>query len=187
MDLLEEVGIAGEAAVQAKVAEKVNNEIKNSNFVVQGRKLGLLTLNPNCTIPQWFGNKKIDESSEKNAYNDLFNYLVEKKIITSNVSFWSFFTADKTYKIDPAIHNMPSLTIDMKDPKISKLLSCYTVKTNELLQFLKDYDINKNYNAKDDETLVFGKGGKRVRRLSKKHRKHKFNYSRVNVKQNKRK
>jgi len=168
MDILEFLGVV---AVD-KVSESSQNEILFDNFIKQAKEKQILKLSKNDCIIEvpgtFFGksNKKIDINFENDAYLDLYDYLVNKNIITKNLGkstiiTWnsvSIINQDKIRDKDKFKIECSNLFNKEKNSDFPNLLTCYSIDVDKLYNFLKTYK-----NSPVDEINLYAnsvKGGK---------------------------
>lgn len=178
MDFLEFLGVV---AID-KVSESSQNEILFDNFIKQAKEKQILKLlNNNCNIEvpgTFFGksNKKIDINFENDAYLDLYDYLVNKNIITNNLGKSTIITWNSVYIINQdKIKNKNSFIIECNNlfnkeinSDFPELLTCYSIDIDKLYNFLKTY---KN-SATDEFELIADAAGVKKGGKTKKTKKN---------------
>ena len=131
-------GFVAVAVAGNTLLEKNNNEIKFDNFIQQAEKRKILIKhNENETCKQYaiMGNT----IEMKNAYDVLYDYLVEKNIITSTVDKASLWTWDKVYKVNKDLVKQTTLSKLDKEKDYPEQLKCYKLNGIELYHFLNTY------------------------------------------------
>ncbi len=130
-------------------AETANNEINFESFIFQAENLEktkkILDIKKGCKIETsgWFGKTETEvniNSVPKDVYLALYDYLVDKGIITKSVESASFFTLESVYRVNK------SLIVNFKKFKNSlpmndhpTILNCYTINYKNLHTFLNSY------------------------------------------------
>ena len=141
-NILELEAFVAAGVVGDKVIETKYNEIKFDNFVPQAKKRKILTIIPNCKHKGWFGNSyTINNNFNLEAYTILYDYLVDKNIITAKVNKASLWTWDKVYTINRQLIHPDSLKviINKHNKDFPLLLKCFNIHYDKL------YDLFKNY------------------------------------------
>ena len=150
--------------------EVENNQINETNFIKQGEEKNILTLIPNCEIKKrgWFSNEDYTEGDKRVAYSDLYNHLVEKKYIKTEVSGSSFFSGESVATIDKG--KIDSLEINKGESNFPEILKCFNIDSEKLKTFFREY----KYNITDEASLIIGgKKRKTVRKKNKRKNKRK--------------
>ena len=167
--------------VWGEVADKavgvVNQEIKFDDFIVKAKvaddaaktakKTPILTLK-----------KNIENCKEKKGYDlievysNLYDYLVEKKIIDKKFSLFSFITFDSLDTINKDLVSESKLRDLIKIHEINEKpnLKCYNIDCKALSTLLTDY----KYDPMDvaDTKVFFVCGKKNIKRKNKTKRKN---------------
>jgi len=128
------------------VVEKAGNQLTFENFIPQGIKLNILKLIPNCKIKiEWVGDVVINNTFQKDAYLDLYDYLVVKNIITKKNGIATLFTWTSVYTVNPELSKLNKIKkLLKKDKDYPNLLNCYTIDYAKLSKFLESYTNNLN-------------------------------------------
>jgi len=145
-------------------AETANNEIKFESFIFQTEELGktekrILDIKKGCEIETsgWFGKTKTKVNSfSKDVYLALYDYLVDKGIITKSVESASFFTLESVYRLNKSSFEhfeKFKKSLPMNDPMYPTILKCYTINYKNLHTFLKNY----KYTITPVDIIVGGK------------------------------
>lgn len=146
--------------------EKSNNEIKFENFVQQAKEANILTpkdKNSKCVIKRTLLFKEFDYEVDnstmdiKEAYDDLYKYLVNINVITNNIDKASIITWDNVQTINKDLISIDKLKKLIKEDNqnFTPLLKCYNINIKKLSYLLNNY--NYNYTDKIDFWI---KGGK---------------------------
>ena len=159
-DFIEEllVFMGVNAAVDSRT-EGSNNRISLDNFIVQAEKVDILRPKPNCEYNErgFFGNKTFtaNEKNISNVYLELYDYLIEKKIIKKKVQL----TFYPTYTINADLIDESNLKrlININNADIPSSVKCYNIHYNKLSQLLKRYDYSIIYQFRN-----IGKAGKKI-------------------------
>jgi hypothetical protein len=118
-----------------KAVEQKTNQIKFTNFVAQAKSRNILTPISGCKIKSF--NLGISEKFHKhhmnlNAYTELYQYLIKKKIINQKLGKASFWTWDYIQTINPDLIKTDTLheLIKKEDINFPTLLKCYNINYN---------------------------------------------------------
>lgn len=147
-----------------------NNQINESNFIKQGEDKKILTLIPNCETKKkgWISNEDYTEGDKRDAYSALYDYLVEKQYIKTEVSGSSFFSGESVATIDKG--KIDSLEINKDESNFPEILKCFNIDNEKLKTFFREY----KYNITDEASLFTGgKKKKTVRKKNKRKNKRK--------------
>jgi hypothetical protein len=128
-------------------AETANNEIKFESFIFQAKNLEetkkILDIKERCYIETsgWFGKTKTKVNSFSNdAYLALYDYLVDKGIITKSVESASFFTLESVYRLNKSsLEHFEKFKKSLSMNDHPTILKCYTINYKNLHTFLKNY------------------------------------------------
>lgn len=185
MDFLygELFGYAADTAVGV-----VNKELKFEQFLELGKKASILNEPGTCEKPE--KPSEICKESSKNethtyeAYYELYNYLVIKKVIKQEFNMFSFITG---LSIDTINRDLITNDISANTTKLTNLikideieinkktcLQCYCIDHTNLSNFLTTYTYNPTAFS-DIKLLAKAVGGKRknIKRKNKTKRKNK--------------
>ena len=163
--------VVGEGISQTQQVE--NNQINETNFIKQGEEKNILTLIPNCGIKKngLFSNEDYTEGDKRDAYSTLYDHLVEKEYIKTQVSWSSYFSGESVATIDE--EKIDKLEINKDDNNFPEILKCFNIDNSQLKTFL----INYKYNLIDETSLVLPinqsnqTGGKRKKTVRKKNKR----------------
>jgi len=168
----------GEVADQT--VQVINQEIKFDDFIVKAK-----TADDNSKTPILTLKKNIENCKEKKGYDliqvysNLYDYLVEKKIIDKKFSLFSFISFDSVDTINKDLVSESKLRGLIKIDEINEKpnLKCYNIDCKALSTLLTDYKYDPSDIA---DTKVFFVGGKKnIKRKNKTKRK---NRSRSSIK-----
>lgn len=158
-----------------KAVEQKTNQIKFTNFVAQAKSRNILTPISGCKIKSF--NLGISEKFHKhhmnlNAYTELYQYLIKKKIINQKLGKASFWTWDYIQTINPDLIKTDTLheLIKKEDINFPTLLKCYNINYNELSDLLKNY----KYQMMDDINAI--RAGTKYKRKQKRFKTKKRYY-----------
>lgn len=164
--------VADEVVSQGQQTE--NNQINETNFIKQGEEKNILTLIPNCETKKkgfLFSNEDYTEGDKRDAYSALYDHLVEKEYIKTQVSWSSYFSGESVATIDE--EKIDKLEINKDDNNFPEILKCFNIDNSQLKTFL----INYKYNLIDETSLVLPinqsnqTGGKRKKTVRKKNKR----------------
>ncbi len=133
---------------QENITNKLNNEIKVENFVVQ-----LLDIDDKINVSSekiisekvgdckktwgWYSDKAYAENHK--IYYVLYKRLIDEKIILQKFSLFSFITIDYKHTVDPNLTENQLETaiknITIKNPTFN----CYEINVKKLFIFLKNF------------------------------------------------
>jgi hypothetical protein len=166
--------------VADKTIEVVNQEIKFDDFIVKAKIADDNSKTPILTFKKEIKNCEKKEGFDlKQVYSDLYDYLVEKKIIDRKFSLFSFITFDSVDTINKDLAGEAKL----KELKINEInekpnLKCYNIDCKALSTLLTNYKYDPTDIA---DTKVFFAGGKR-KNIKRKNKTKRKNRSRSSIK-----
>jgi hypothetical protein len=144
-----------------------NNQINETNFIKQGEEKNILTLIPNCETKKkgliW--NEDYTEGDKRDAYSALYDHLVEKQYIKTEVSGSSVFSGESVATIDKGKIDKDKLMFRKDDPNFPEILKCFNIDSEKLKTFFREY----KYNITDGASLFTG--GKRKKTVRKKNKR----------------
>jgi len=128
-------------------AETANNEIKFESFIFQAKELEktkkIIDIKEGCKIETsgWFGKTETEVNSVSNdVYLALYDYLVDKGIITKSVESASFFTLESVYRLNKSsLEHFEKFKKSLSMNDHPTILKCYTINYKNLHTFLKNY------------------------------------------------
>jgi hypothetical protein len=122
-----------ETVVENKAAENIGNEITFVNFMSQAMSNEIMTKDK-CND---------NNISDKDAYLNLYDYLVKKNIIISKNTYSFFFTGSSSYNVNPDKTNQSDIENALKKKELElPSLKCYTISYSRLSILLKKYNNN---------------------------------------------
>ena len=119
-----------------KGVEKGTNQIKFDNFTVQASEKKIMKFKQTCPKTSDLGDA---------IYMNLYDYLIKKEIITSNIKGLSALTFDTINNINQdKLKTLDGFKGILSD--FSTIFPCYDIDMAGLFKFLKEY----KYNASDE-------------------------------------